>query len=851
MPKQIRTKIVVVIYVSSVITLVGYLLLYFQYERQVTLTDDLLEKYHPIAISWVQLQGTVHKSIAAQRGWVLLEVSQLEKEWVNSRKEIVAIIQKLISLYRDPTFQQKLIQQGRAIEERKLYEIRLKLQKWEQLQMEIENLLNEVNAKNQKLYEQAQWAMIQKMITNQSMELLKEVEQEIQTIVQWQVEFSSTRKKQIQSEFIVWRNWFLSLTLALFLLGWFFSKFLGRQVAVPLRELRDAVRKVKNEDFYGQIQVITQDEVGELAQEFQSMLEAINERTMQANQSRQILEASPLPVMLANPERKLVYINPAAMQEFQGLTEFLPKAPEEMQGERIDFLLNVSIPHRQLMDPHQLPPTTDVVLGTQTLEITFSPLFDSAQQYVGPVLHWKNVTRERNTENFRQDLVKQLEEEKRARDRMVHELENQNQMLSSQIELDRAQAEIAKATNSLDIGEIAKSALRTLVATTNAQLGILYLQSPEEEESLHLSHYYTIDSAVMDDEMYQVRGLPLHIYNTQEPVIVRNPSKERGSSFHLGAISSYPTIILGYPLIFQSKCLGVLLLSSVANIEGSLLRFIENVSSQLAVAIQNASTFRTVQNQQQYLQATNLELEAATRMKSEFLANMSHELRTPLNAILGFTEAILDTDEDNPLNDYQEDRLNRVFKSARQLLELINSILDLSKIEAGRMDIIVSRFELIDVVQEVLALMESLVSNKPIELMVESTSEIPTCNTDQNKIRQMLINLIGNSIKYTKKGHVKVILSAHEEWIRLAVEDTGVGIPNVELDRIFESFQQVDRFETQKYEGTGLGLALVKSMVRLIGGNISVTSEVEVGTTFTLYFLKSYEQLSTFGKSQT
>ncbi|MGK5090975.1 ATP-binding protein [Deltaproteobacteria bacterium TL4] len=663
-----------------------------------------------------------------------------------------------------------------------------------------------------------------------SLPLAKNIEDAIRSIVENQSEFAQRNVVRIQKELTVWGNLFLGVTLTISILGYFFSRFLGNQIAEALRELRDTVQKVKEEDFYGHIDITTDDEVGELAHEFQEMLDALNERTKDSSRSRQILDNSPSPVMLVTPSRELEYINPAAQQELKAVADFLPALPEEMLGEHIDFLLDLSpIEYHQLHSPYQLPPTTDITLGNQIIEVTFNPLFDAKDTYLGVVLHWRNVTQERH-------MVSELETQSLAKQHAVDQLEAQNQRLRDQLQLDQAQAIIAKAINSLDVSAILGDALETLAKTTNSQLGVIYLQG-QDEQTLVLKNYYTIDEQVMDAEFYQVQGLPLHIFSTKKPIHIRNPDPAQGKSFHLGVVSSYPKAIVGYPLMFQRKCLGVLLLSSVSEFRGSTISFLENTVPQLAVAIQNALTFQTVQDQQRILEAANVELEIATRSKSEFLANMSHELRTPLNAIIGFAEALSDDDDDDPLTDYQRDRLGRIHQSGQNLLALINSLLDLSKIEAGRMEVANVPFNIKKVVENVLMMLESLVASKSMTLNLHLKTEEFQCQSDPNKIRQILINLLGNSIKFTDEGGaITVTISRENEWIIIAVADTGCGIPKDQHESIFDSFRQVDGSATRNYEGTGLGLALVKSMIQLLGGNITVESELNVGSTFMIQF---------------
>lgn len=679
------------------------------------------------------------------------------------------------------------------------------------------------------------WNLAYFRMVNEAIPLVQRIEEPAIAIVSNQYTFAQKSNQQIQREFSKWRIMLLAMGLGVLSLGIVLSRFLGKQVVRPLRELRDTVRQVKNEDFFGNIEVSTQDEVGELAAEFEEMLLALSERSRDANRSRQILENSPFPVIQATPDRELVFINAAAIRELKRFENILPVRPEELGGRSIDFFIEASpIEPRQLSSPYTLPPSTDLTLGDQLLEVTFSPLFDAYQQYLGPVIHWKNVTLDRHNQQARIDLVASLEAERVSQQKVLKQLEEQNEQLLRQLEMDRAQATISEAINTLDTDAMLDASFHTLVSTSHSQLGILYLMDHADHQ-LKLKYHYTIDETVLANESFQVDGLPSHILKTRQVVSVRLPETAQGQPFHLGVHAVFPQEIRGYPLVFQNTPLGVLVLAGLVTFDESMVRFIDNTVAQLSVSIHNARTFQTVQSQRQFLQAANLELEAATRMKSEFLANMSHELRTPLNAIIGFAETLLDFDEElDPLNDYQQDRLKRVLDSGRHLLGLINSILDLSKIEAGKMKIVAEAFDIRELLTEVMGLMEALVAKKPISLELVIPEEFPECYSDRNKIRQVAINLLGNAIKFTHQGSVRVEVLVEGELMVMHFMDTGIGIPKEQLGSIFETFRQVDGSERRNYEGSGLGLALVRSMVKLLKGEIKVSSTVGEGTIFSV-----------------
>ncbi len=221
----------------------------------------------------------------------------------------------------------------------------------------------------------------------------------------------------------------------------------------------------------------------------------------------------------------------------------------------------------------------------------------------------------------------------------------------------------------------------------------------------------------------------------------------------------------------------------------------------------------------------------ANRLKSQFLANMSHELRTPMNAIIGFTELVLE-DARGVLSSRQEDNLRKVSKNSSQLLNLINDILDLSKIEAGRMDVVPERVDLADVVEAAWTTVHPLLKGKELEVETLLGPSVPLLVTDKNKLRQVLVNLLSNAIKFTPGGSVRLTANAHDGRLELRVIDTGIGIADEDREIIFNEFLQIDGTSTREVGGTGLGLAITKELVGLLGGTITVESTPGKGSTF-------------------
>jgi signal transduction histidine kinase len=234
----------------------------------------------------------------------------------------------------------------------------------------------------------------------------------------------------------------------------------------------------------------------------------------------------------------------------------------------------------------------------------------------------------------------------------------------------------------------------------------------------------------------------------------------------------------------------------------------------------------------QQLEQKSLQLEAANRHKSEFLSRISHDLRTPLNAIIGFTRLVLRKAEQLP--ELQRENLQKVLISGEHLLGLINGLLDLAKIEAGRMEIFAENFKVDDVIHMAASTVEPMLKDGRVRLTREIASNIPQLNTDREKLKQIVLNLLSNAAKFTEQGEIKVSASQQNGSLKLAVSDTGIGMKKEALDHIFDEFRQAEKSTASKYGGTGLGLAIVKRLVNLLGGEIGVESEIGKGTKFTI-----------------
>ncbi len=417
--------------------------------------------------------------------------------------------------------------------------------------------------------------------------------------------------------------------------------------------------------------------------------------------------------------------------------------------------------------------------------------------------------------------------------RLFKELQDRTQDLAQSVKRLQALSEVSQAVNStLDLQQVLSTIVTRAVQLSSTDIGAVY-EHDEQTGELRLRATYGASTEIV--ELMIAKSLRVGEGATGRAVAERTPVEIVDIAATGAYSSSLRDIIeraevrsmVAVPLLREGRVLGGLTVSR--KIAGSfppgVIEILQTFAAQSVVAIQNARLFREIEQK-------GHELEIASQHKSQFLANMSHELRTPLNAILGYTELIVDQIY-GKVPEKIRDVLERVQKSGRHLLGLINDVLDLSKIEAGQLTLSLSDYSFQDAVQSVVASVESLANEKGLRLIVEVTPKLPVGRADERRIVQVLLNLVGNAIKFTDAGEVAVRVSAVDGAFQVSVSDTGPGIPEGQYERIFEEFQQVDGSSTRAKGGTGLGLAIAKKIIELHGGRIWVESTIGKGSTFT------------------
>jgi signal transduction histidine kinase len=429
--------------------------------------------------------------------------------------------------------------------------------------------------------------------------------------------------------------------------------------------------------------------------------------------------------------------------------------------------------------------------------------------------------------------------------RLFQELEARTRELAQSVGELRALGDVSQAVSStLDLEKVLETIVARAVQLSGTDCGVIY-EYDEAAQEFNLRASHRMEEEVVEGlRAARVRlgeGATGRAATTRTPVQIPDILDQR----EFTGTRARPLITrLGYrsllsvPLLREQQILGGLTVwrRQTGEFKPEVVNLLQTFAIQSALAIHNARLFREIQEK-------GRQLELASKYKSQFLASMSHELRTPMNAVLGYTRMLM-MNVYGELPEKVKDVHQRIDKSGRHLLGLINDVLDFSKIEAGQLALTINPYSIKDVIQAVVTGTQSLATEKNLALKIAVPADLPAASGDERRISQVLLNLVGNAIKFTDAGEVRIDAAATDGALEVSVSDTGPGISGADQEHIFEEFRQAEGSVAQRKGGTGLGLAIAKKIVEMHGGKIWVESEVGKGSkfTFTLPYGEEYSR---------
>ncbi len=420
--------------------------------------------------------------------------------------------------------------------------------------------------------------------------------------------------------------------------------------------------------------------------------------------------------------------------------------------------------------------------------------------------------------------------------RLFDDVQARTRELSEALEQQTATADVLKviSRSTFDLVTVLDTLLRSAVRLCDADQGTITQRRGD--------HFYrSVAIGFSPEFMDYVRDQPVETTRNTgtgralvDGKVIHIPDVQADPDYHWDQaqrLGGFRTM-LGVPMMREGVPVGVLTLTrlEVRPFSDKQIELVTTFADQAAIAIENVRLFDEIQDKSR-------QLEVASQHKSQFLANMSHELRTPLNAIIGVTEMLLEDARDLDRPDEVEP-LDRVLRAGRHLLALINDILDLSKIEAGKMDLHLDTFPLAPLVEDVIKTIEPMAAKNGNRVAIDLVGDLGEVHADQMRLRQAMLNLTSNACKFTERGTITIKAQSEQradaDWITVAVSDTGIGMNAEQMTKLFKDFSQADASTTRKYGGTGLGLAISRHFCRMMGGDIDVNSKPGEGSTFTI-----------------
>jgi signal transduction histidine kinase/DNA-binding response OmpR family regulator len=419
---------------------------------------------------------------------------------------------------------------------------------------------------------------------------------------------------------------------------------------------------------------------------------------------------------------------------------------------------------------------------------------------------------------------------------LEQKVEARTRELAETLQQQRTLSEVSQIVSStLDLQTVLTTIVAHAVQLSKVEGGTIYEFDEAEQVFVPRANF-----GIGEDLIEALRDSRIHVGET----VVGQAAATR-AAVQIPDLASEPTYrlldvleragfraLLAVPLLREERVIGALVVrrKAAGAFSEQTVELLQTFATQSALAIQNARLFEAIQ-------AQGRELQLASQHKSQFLANMSHELRTPMNAIIGVGEMLLEDARDQGHHDEIEP-LERILRAAQHLLALINDILDLSKIEAGKMDILLESFPIGSLVEDVVATIRPLVEKNANRFQLDCPADVGTMRADPTRVRQALLNLTSNAAKFTEGGTITITARRHRredsDWVTVAVTDTGIGMTAEQTEKLFQEFTQADASTTRKYGGTGLGLAISRRFCRLMGGDITVQSTPGHGSTFTI-----------------
>ena len=414
-------------------------------------------------------------------------------------------------------------------------------------------------------------------------------------------------------------------------------------------------------------------------------------------------------------------------------------------------------------------------------------------------------------------------------------VEDRTHELTESLEQLRALSQTSQAVNStLDLETVLSTIVAKAVQLSGTEAGAIYVYDNQQRKFL-LRATYGMDQELIDALTRQHMGLEepnvASVFANGQPIQVVDLREGIPSAVNDVILRAGFRALLLAPLLHGDDIVGMLVVRrrTPGAFRQNTVDLIMTFATQSVLAIQNARLFQEIEDKSR-------ELEVAGQHKSQFLANMSHELRTPLNAIIGYSEILYEDVADLGQENLGRD-LKKIEGAGRHLLGLINDILDLSKVEAGKMEVFLEPVEIVPLLEEVRSLIVPLAEKNGNSLEIRSAKNLGSIRTDRTKLKQSLLNILSNGSKFTQNGKLTVVaerFDADRPMVRFAISDSGIGMTDEQLGRLFQAFSQADASTSKKYGGTGLGLAISRRFCQLLGGDITVASKLGEGSTFTI-----------------